>query len=86
MFKTISKTPTEVSPVKPRIVNKKRGTKILYDSNGKVISSTNLTEADIPSLNISKIIDLQATLDTLSAEDNIPTGVTNNILYYDGSA
>lgn len=39
------------------------GTKITYDTKGLVLSSTNITVDDIPSLTISKITDLQTSLD-----------------------
>ena len=49
------------------------GTKVSYDRNGMIISSTNLSENDIPNLNINKIIGLEETLSLLQRSKTVNT-------------
>lgn len=67
MFRSISKSPINPPPVRIPLPTKDTGTKITYDSTGKVLSSTELLASDIPDLNIDQITDLQDTLDDLAA-------------------
>jgi len=83
MFKTISSSP----PSTPfaSLTSTRTGTKITYDSNGKVVSSTYLRASDIPDISIDQVTNLQATLDSLAPVDELPVGIANDILYYNGT-
>ena len=52
-------------------------TKISFDSKGLVVSGENLIESDIPNLSISKITNLQSTLD--NSISTAITSLTNNV-------
>jgi len=66
----------ETKPKKDEVVPKRTikagtGTKVNYDENGLVTSSTDLTQDDIPSLAIEKITGLKDLLSTLELQEQV---------------
>lgn len=84
-FFTIKNLPSTVAPTIPAPVTTKIGSKIKYDSTGKVLGSKDLIASDIPNLPISKIINLQSVLDSLVSTPELPLGSLNDILVNNGS-
>lgn len=63
--RTAAQIRTDINAVEANIpINGSTNTKITFDSKGLVISGTNLVESDIPTLQISKINNLQSELDS----------------------